>query len=64
MSRERDRSGGSHRAADRSDLQYDPDPKIFVGGLPFSLSPEDIRDLFESHGPVVELSVSCKSYIT
>jgi RNA recognition motif-containing protein len=62
MSRERERSGGSHRAADRSDAQYDPDPKVFVGGLPFSLSPEEIRDVFEAHGPVVDLVVSCRAY--
>lgn len=57
MSRERDSSGD--RAADRTEeKQYDPDPKVFVGGIPFSLSPEDIKELFEVHGPVVDMTVS------
>lgn len=58
MSRERDRSGGSNRADRSEEKQYDPDPKVFVGGIPFSLSPEDIKELFEVHGPVVDMSVS------
>jgi RNA recognition motif-containing protein len=58
MSSERERNGGSHRAADRADAPFDPDPKIFAGGLPFSLSPEEVRDLFEQHGTIVEFHVS------
>jgi hypothetical protein len=64
MSRERERSGGSHRAADRADAPFDPDPKVFAGGLPFSLSPEEVRELFEQHGAIVEFHVSRLLFIT
>lgn len=31
--------------------------KLYVGNLPFSATEEDLRPLFEQHGPVVSISV-------
>lgn len=31
--------------------------KIFVGNLPFSATENDIRELFEAHGPVLSLNL-------
>lgn len=31
--------------------------KIYVGNLPFSSSEDDLRELFETHGPVESVSI-------
>lgn len=41
------------------DLPFDPAPKIFVGGLPFSLTFEEIRAMFEAYGTIIEITVRC-----
>ncbi|XP_054257405.1 ras GTPase-activating protein-binding protein 1-like isoform X2 [Macrosteles quadrilineatus] len=59
--REEPASDGDRRRSVNSQTQYSDDHQLFLGNLPLNASENDLRDLFKTYGPIVDLRIMSKS---